>query len=272
MHCDTSRIDHAIIRENYLMLLGFPTASGRGYIPLRAIAREFFYFMYDPINEGQISANIPADANIGTAANTGITDLGFTVPSRPGSQYLTGKPSNAFFIQDLEEIYQLFWGVSPSILRVYLEAPASVGQKNIDIDHWQANKLQFGYIDGFDSPMLYPSINSEIIVPPQFDIALGYANATGATINPELLFYVNRLQVRVVEDTDLVMAMITGKTPTMIKTVGGITSFTYPADGIYGVAPIPLGATRTQVQQALGNDVALSGVPSSKSPRGRNRT
>ena len=234
------------------MLLGFPTAAGRGFIPLRCIAREYFYFMYDPIAEGQISQNIPADSAIGTSAQNGITDQGFTVPSRPGSLNMTGHPNNAFFVQDLDNMYQLFWGVAPSPIRIFLESPASVGQKNVDIDHWSANKLQFGYLDGFDSPMLYPSSNTEIIVPPQFDIALGYGNPTAQTINPLLLFYVNRLQVRLVWDVDLVMAMLTGRTPTVIKTIGGMTSFTYPADGIYGIAPIPLGANRTTVASVLG--------------------
>ena len=88
--------------------------------------------------------------------------------------------------------------------------PASTGQRNLDIDRWGTNSLQFGFVDGFDSPFLYPSPQSEIIVPPNVDFAIGYGNPTPVPADPMLMFVVNRLQTVVVNDVDLVLKMVWG--------------------------------------------------------------
>jgi hypothetical protein len=249
---DLSRIRDHVLKENYLTMLGFPTAGGRGYVPLRVRAREFFYAMYDPILEGQISSNVPADTAVGTTTNNGISDLGWVNPQQLGSSYMTGKPNNAFYVENENIVYQLFYGQSPSILRTFLEAPAATGQRNLDIDHWGANRAQFGWLDGFDSPLLNPSPQTELIVPPQFNFAIGYANPGPTAVNPLLLFIVNKLEVEVIKNPLLVSAMLSGKVPCAIKTIGGLTTFNYNVQGIYGIDPIPLGSTDAAIAAALG--------------------
>ena len=258
MHYDTTRIEKWLIKENWLILMGFPTSGGQGYVPLRCIAREQFYWMYDPIQEGQISANVPADANIGLSTNNGINDLGFQIPQMPGSQYMTGKPNNAFWVTNTDILYQLFMGIAPSILRIFLEAPAATGQRNPDIDHWGANRAQFGYIDGFDSPLMFPSATSELVIPPQFNIAIGYGNPGPQTVNPLLYFTTNKLKVEVVKDPYLVDAMLQGKVPVSIKTIGGLSSYSYNVENIYGIDPIPLGSSLQQIASALGVSLSRS--------------
>src|SRR5579875_2779776 len=104
-HIDKSRIEKYFLKENYLLLLGFPGAErGEVYGPLRGIAREYFEGMYDPIQEGQRSTKV-AD---GAGAN-GISDLGFISPTRLGSVFLTGPPFNAFYIRDTAQVYQMFF-------------------------------------------------------------------------------------------------------------------------------------------------------------------
>lgn len=256
---DLSWIDSTLLRENYLALLGFPVGGGsRGYIPLRVTAREQFYFMYDPLQEAQITAKVPA----GTGAN-GISDLGFVKPALPGSQYLTGKPFNVFEVSQNNHLYQLFMGIAPEPTRIFFELPATVGQRNLDIDTWASAKLQFGYIDGYDSPLLAPTPRGEIIIPPTMDIAWGYGNPIEQVIDPLLLFVVNRLQVDLVTDADLVERMLNGKVTAAIKTVGGLTSYTYSTSQVYGIEPLPLGATRDEVEAVLGPSPAGSQAPPS---------
>ena len=252
-YIDKSRIERYFLKENYLLLLGFPGAErGEVYVPLRVIAREYFEFMYDPIQEGQISAKVPAGAGV-----NGISDLGFVTPARLGSVFLTGKPFNAFYIKDTDQVYQMFFGIAPSALRVFLEAPSSTGQRNLDIDRWANSKQEFGYIDGFDSPLLYPSPESELIIPPEFDFSFGYGNPLPDPVSPLLLFIMNRLKVALVLDVALVEKMLAGSVPVAIKTVGGLSTYTYNISNVYKVNGIPLDATRQEIAAALGVPLAL---------------
>ena len=252
---DLSLIADHIWKENYLLLLGFPQPPpvSRGYVPLRVIAREFQYFMYDPYEEGQISAKIPAGAGL-----NGISDLGFTLPSLPGSQFLTGKPYNAFRVTDNSHLYQLFMGIAPSPMRIFMQFPATVGQKNLDLDSWASSKLEFGWFDGFDSPLLRPSPTGKLVIPPQIDIAWGYGNPTPEAVDPLLLFVLNRVQVAIVQDANLVEKMLDGRVKCAIETIGGLTQYTYPVDQIYGIDPLPLGADLTTITASIG------GAPSSQ--------
>jgi hypothetical protein len=264
-HIDKSRIEKYFLKENYLLLLGFPGADrGEVYVPLRVIAREYFEFMYDPIQEGQISTKVPA----GSGAN-GISDLGFISPTRLGSVFLTGKPFNAFYIKDTDQVYQMFFGISPSALRIFLEAPSSTGQRDLDIDRWANSKLQFGYIDGFDSPLLYPSPESELMIPPQFDFSLGYGNPLPEAVSPLLLFLVNRLKVALVLDVQLVERMLAGSVPVAIKTVGGLSTYTYNIPNVYQIQGIPLDASRQEIAAALNVPLtASSATPAASQRRG----
>lgn len=240
---DLSAIEDHIWLENYLLLLGFPT----GYVPLRVIRREQFYFMYDPIIEGQLTAPVPQ----GIGAN-GISDLGFVKPSLPGSIFLSGHPFNVLAVSKNSHLYQIFIGVAPSATRIFIELPATVGQKNLDVDTWASNKLQFGYFDGFDSPLLHPTPRGEVVIPPTMDIAIGYGNPLPYPISPLLLFVVNRLEVGVVTDPDLVEKMLNSRVPVSIRTIGGLTPYTYNIRQVYGIEGMPLGATRDEVEAGLG--------------------
>lgn len=246
---DTSRISSSLWKENFLILLGFPQPAPiyRGYVPLRVVAREFFYFEYDPRQEGQILSKVPAGAGV-----NGITDLGFVAPTLLGSNFLTGKPFNVFSIDDKSKMYQLFMGISPAALRVVKEMPASTAQNTLELDRWAANKMEFGWIDGFESPFLNPSPQSEIDIVPNIDFALGYANPIPFNVDPLLMFYVNHLQVAVVEDVNLVAAMLAGKVPVSIRTIGGLTTYNFPVDSTYDIEPIPLGASANEIAAALG--------------------
>jgi hypothetical protein len=245
---DLSRVEAASFKENYLLMLGFPN----GYVPLRVIAREHFIYMYDPLNEGQILGPVAA-ATIGYSAN-GISDLGYVQPQRLPSRHATGQPIDIFQIDmnHTDEMYQLFFGIAPSAIRVFINEPASTGQNNLVSFSWGPNNMAFGYIDGYISPLENPSPASEILVPPNMEFALGYANPLPNPVVPLLLFYVNRLKVNVVRDVQLVMKMLDGRVPVAIRTVGGLSSYTYKVNDVYKINPIALGSTEAEVRAALG--------------------
>jgi hypothetical protein len=91
------------------------------------------------------------------------------------------------------------------------------------------------------------------VIVPSIDFALGYANPLPFNVDPLLMFYVNHIQVAVVEDVNLVAAMLAGKVPVSIRTIGGLTTYNYPIDSVYGIQPIPLGASSSEIATALGS-------------------
>jgi hypothetical protein len=159
MTIDLSRIESHLWKEKYLILLGFPQPAPvyRGYVPFGVVASKFYYIEYDPLEEGQILSRVPA----GQGQN-GISDLCFQVLTLLGSNFLTGNPFNVFAIEDKSKMYQLFMGINRSALRVVKEFPASTAQNTLELDRWAANKLEFRWIDGFESPFLKPNPLSEI--------------------------------------------------------------------------------------------------------------
>jgi hypothetical protein len=251
---DLSRIEGVTFKENWLLLLGFPTRGGRAYVPLRVIGREFFFYEYDPIEEGQISVDVPAGVKNGAAANTSIDDLGFVQPARLSSQFLTGHPFDVFEIprSKRDRLFQLFYGIAPQDLRIFLNYPDTTGQRNLEIATWSSANAQFGYIDGYDSPTLYPSPQSEIIVPPALHFALGYGNLIPTPVNPLLLFWVNHLEVELITEIDLVERMLRGTVPVAIRTMGGLSSYTYNIEDVYGIPGVPLSATKEEIAAGIG--------------------
>ena len=239
---DLSRLEGSILKPNYLVLLGFST----GYVPLRVMKRQLVFYMYDPLVEGQISAPVPAGGGA-----TGVSDLGYVAPTRLPSQYISGKPFNVFINTKSDHLYQLYYGISPSGIRVFMNQPAQTGVRNLFEFTWLQSYLAFGYVDGFESPIDQPSPNTEIIVPPNSDFALGYANPLPYPVRPLLQFVVNELQVKTITDVDLIMKMIEGKVPASIKIVGGLEGMEYDVPAVYGINPIQFDYTPAEVQMAL---------------------
>jgi hypothetical protein len=240
---DLSRIEDLLLKENYLLLLGF---SGK-FVPMRIIKRELIIYLYDPIAEGMISAEVPA-----STSTDGVRNLGWVPPQRPSSSILPSRPTNVLAVTTKNRIYQLFYGIAPSACRVFKRLPAATAQENIEITNWDQSYPAFGFVDGFESPLDYPSPRTETFIPYGMDIEFGFANPLPYSIRPLLKFYINRLEIGIIKDVELVMKMLNGQVPCSIKTVGGISPFDYPIADNYAIGTISLGATRDEVARALG--------------------
>jgi len=236
--------DH-ILRPNDLALLNLPD----GLIPIRVLKTEFFQYQYDPVAEGQIPGEIPASASVDGAKN-----LGFQIPELLKSGIIAAQPVNVLRLDSPPAIYQVFVGIAPSYVRLFVALPSTASQKNLEIINWSSAYAAAGYIDGFTSPLYCPSPESEIIIPYGVDVALGYANPLFEPVRPLLMFYVNRVRFGVVADVDLILDMLDKRgrgERTFIKTVGGITGFTYPYRDTFRISPIPIGASREEVVRRL---------------------
>jgi hypothetical protein len=242
---DISLIEPVMLRENYLVFLIFPAPEKPGFIPLRVLQRELLFYQYDPVKEGVIS-NVPA-----STSTDGITNLGFVIPQRSGSNKIGTQPINVLRVTEKSHLYQVFVGIDPPQLRLYVAMPPERQQKSIDILFWSVGYSSFGWIDGFTSPIDAPSPLTEIIIPPDLDVAFGFANPLPVPVHPLLLFVVNRLRVGVVRDVETIVNVLEGRKPAALKTVGGLNEFPYNTKEYYGISPIPLDATRSEITRIL---------------------
>ncbi|MHB8552827.1 MAG: hypothetical protein ACYDAO_04485 [Thermoplasmataceae archaeon] len=252
---DLSEIEPAYIRENHIVGLGFPSSSNQEYVAVRCISRQRpTIYYYDPIAENMISAPIPASTSL-----DGITNHGFQRAQRPNSQFISGKP-NFVFVNDTTtsaslhgtggfgELLQIFFGVSPSYLRVSFEQPVGTPQISLPIAQATDSYNQFGAIPGSLTPIEKPGTISEVFVPPRLDFALGFYNDIPDTASPLFAFIVNRIKYQVIVDPDILYEVLNTSKFRSLHTVGGLTPFQYNIRGNFGVEPLTLGMNRSQIK------------------------
>jgi len=234
------RLDKVIVRENHNVGLGFKD----GYVFFRATHRELFPLLYDLF------------AEISDFAGAGAVEM-------TAAQYITAKElksdtlaaTNIFKIDEKDHLYQLFFGVSPSVLRVFPAYPRETEINQLDVGlHIQTYNI-FGFIDGFETPLNKPSPRSQLFVPYGPLIGFAFYNYAPYTIKPMMRFIVNRLKVEVITDVDLIMKILQRRVECTFATIGGIENPWGTSKANYqdwwNVQPVSLLATREEVAQAV---------------------
>ena len=251
---DISRIEDRIIKENYVFALGFPQSSaGTDWIVLRAVGvGKINYWQYDPIVEGMLASPIAASTSV-----DGITNHTFITPQRPSSKFVNGQPSFIFKVEPQPSskygfLYQLFFGISPDFLRVLFDQPANTSQMGLPSMSTSASYNQFGTILGRNTPIDRPGKDSEIMVPPGLDFAIGFVNDTPTQTSPLLVWVVNYLEYEKVSDPDIIYEVLHTTKYKGLRTVGGLTSYSYSIPNNFGQQPLKLGMTKAQIKDTLG--------------------
>ncbi len=252
---DLSKIEPALIKENHVIGLGFPTSSNQDYVVMRCIAREKpNIYLYDPIAESMISGAVPASTSV-----NGITNHGSLSAVRPNSQYIAGKPDFVFnnektTTQSIRgkggygELLQIFFGVSPSYLRVTFQQPFGTNHLALPTAQATDSYNQFGAILGQSTPIEQPDPISEVFVPPKLNFALGFYNDIPQTASPLFAFIVNRIRYQIVVDPDVLYEVLNTAKYRSLHTIGGLTSFNYDFIGNFGVEPLNLGMSKAQIK------------------------
>jgi hypothetical protein len=234
------RIRDYLLVENFLFGCGFKD----GWIFFRVERRETFPYLYD------LFAEIPDFAGAGRVAMD------------PG-QYVTAKElkcdtlaaTNIFLVKEKHHAYQIFYGVSPSETRVFPAYPVTTEINTLDVGAHLPSYPHFGFIDGFESPLDKPSPRSMLIIPYGPKIGFAFHNPSPNPIKPMMRFIINRLEVSVVKDVDLIMKILDRKIKVTLATIGGIDNpwGTAPSNYLdwWGVLPVRLGATRDEVERAV---------------------
>jgi len=234
------RLDKALVKENFNIGLGFKD----GYVFFRATHRELFPLLYD------LFAEISDFAGAGTVEMT-------------AAQYISAKElksdtlsaTNIFSVKEKDHLYQLFFGVSPSVCRVFPTYPRETEINQLDVGLHLSTYPVFGFIDGFESPLNKPSPRSQIFVPYGSLIGFAFYNYAPYSIKPMMRFIVNRLKVETIKDVELIMKILQRRVECTFATIGGIESPWGPAKSKYRewwkVDPVSLLATRDEVAGAV---------------------
>ena len=248
---DLSALDEEVIKENYIFALGFPNgANESNYVVLRCTLRpqNLNLWLYDPLAEGMLSSAIsPAKLQ------NGITGHTFVEPVLPSSKNMQTKPDFIFRNTSMGRhgiIYQLFFGISPEFLRVTLAQPFGTLQNALPIQTINSTYNQFGTINGWRTPIERPTPDSMIWVPPNLNFALGFINDVPESANPLIMWVVNRFQYEVVTDPAILEEVLNTRKYRALKTVGGISSFDYNIQANFGVPPLKLGMSLSQIKAA----------------------
>lgn len=232
------RLDKALVKENYNIALGF----SQGYIFYRVTHKELFPLLYDPF------------AEITNFAGAGTTDLAAaTYISAKEFPSSTLSSTNIFHVKQADHMYQLFFGISPSVCRVFPAYPRETEINQLDEGIHLSSYPIFGFIDGFESPFNKPSPRSQMFIPYGPLVGFAFYNYANYSIKPMLRFIVNRLQVEVIKDPDLIQKIIRRRVECTFATVGGLDNIWKAGQyrKWWDVDPINLLANREDILAAV---------------------
>lgn len=255
-----SDIGSAYIRENYIFALGFPQSSGdTEYVVMRAIATgKPNVWLYDPFAEGMLSNNgstIKNNSIVGSNSPNGISGHTYVEAQRPSSSNVIADKNFVFSVEPTRSkygyLYQLFFGISPSFLRVTFQQPFNTSQMGLPPQNPNSTYNQFGAILGDMTPLDKPGPISEVFVPPALDFGIGFINDTPRDARPLISWIVNYLKYEIVTDVDLVYEVL-HTTKYRPRTVGGVYGFSYSVRNYFGVDPVTLGMDKSSIQSAIG--------------------
>lgn len=225
--CGEDSIESHTLLENQRLLLMFP---GKGIIPLKILQKDYREYLYEelgPIGADEWKSHARLDIS---AENV----------------------DNLLEVKNKDRVYQVFYGISPSALRAYLGYPLEQSRGELDTIN-VASKSKFGYIDGFKSPIDNPSPDTELFIPYNLDVGFGWYNPlTYGIPEPRIDLRIYRYKTKLIKDVELISNLLSGRYASRIATLGGLTSFSYDHKDVWGINPIPLGSTSSQISNILG--------------------
>lgn len=224
-----------MVKENHNLGLSF----AEGFIFFKVKNRELVGLYYDPSQEIGSTAtilNIPA-ATFRDKQLLGSTSLANT--------------TNMFLVSKNFHIYQMFIGVQPSIAKVFIAAE-NTDQKEIDAGNWgTGSNYRFGYFDGRLSPFDAPGTHGELFVTKDMGYSFAVQNPLPYTISPTFNFVINRLDIAVIKDANIIQKMLQGIVPVRLAPIGGLSQPKYNMETAWKVKPITIDATIDEIKRAV---------------------
>lgn len=225
-------IEDLTLLENYFLALNFP---GSGIVPFRVLARE--QIVWDPyvIEYSSTESVFEADgwkdsSKIGHPTDTTVDSI--------------------FELTNSNHLMQLFCGIQHADVRAYLTYPEGKTRRNLDVKS-VSRKADFGFVDGSMSPYNDPQPVSEVWIPKSLDIGYSWYNRASVEQDVIVKWIINLYDVEILKNVDMVEKILNRRVECRIATLGGVDSFRYNVEGVFGVNPIPFGAGKDAISEAL---------------------
>lgn len=150
---------------------------------------------------------------------------------------------------------QTFMGIASSPIRVFRYYPSQDAIGNyLDGNkvHWggRQRKYDIGYVDGFMSPKNDPTYEGEFFFPPTASMLFTFMNPSSIPQTPEIKFYVNQMIMQPVSDANLAKKILDRVVPARRARAGAFNTGFKPQTKIFGVDPITLDATTSDLTGA----------------------
>ncbi len=227
---DFSDIEPRLLKENYIIGLNFP---GKGVVFFKVSAKEVIPYIYNEIAELGVNEFRNYD-RLGISANN---------------------ISNAFEVKHENILYQIFYGITPSAVRLYPSYPSEVPRGNLEIKNVFSRGL-FGFRDGFMSPFTKPNPITEFFVPYNTQVGWAIHNPLNDNAVPLINFLIGKYNIDLICDPVLIERILSGKKEARIATIGGVSVgevYKYDVSSVWGMQPIPLDASVEEIAGITAN-------------------
>ncbi len=186
-------------------------------VPFLCARNQTWKWPYNPVTQGALSAALAAAGSTPTFKNDVLFGLSGTATTINGVTNIFDTSTQ----QTLSEMYQVFYGLSSSHLRVWLKQPQSnfVGQADQNIVP-QSSYSDLGFFDGQMSPYWNPSAKTQFFSLFKLAPRWALANTAPWAVTPRFNFIVNRMLVNVVRDPTMIRAILNHKVPQTSVTIG----------------------------------------------------
>lgn len=243
MRTEFADITDSLLKANQLLVLALSEDS---YLPVRIRRVQISAMYYNFLNN--ISGFLPLGPTTLTTPPAGTQSF-FADSIQLGIKSIQNA-QDVFKISRSGEILQIFYGISPSTVRVMIRQPLQSYIFNLDTETAtiipQPSFIEMG-IDGFESPLKRPQPETETFIVGGMGTRVTMMNMSPLPASPSMNFIINRLQVEPIADAALIKAIIEGRTPAKIADIGAIdgdvtNQVNYSQYGVKGAL------TREQIQ------------------------
>lgn len=239
--CDDNEMAPKPLRENDLVLFNFGPAS---WVPMQVKRRKLTGVIYDPVLQGALGGVLaPNGATPGTGQVSSFQSN--VLLSLSSTQTSINGVTDIFQTFKDYEILQVYAGIAPNWVRVWVQQPGGTGQFTTQLDNNinpTSTYPDVGFFDGYEdgSPFVAPTRRGEFFTFANYSASFAFDNPHNIPASPRLNFLINRAFVTPVTDPKMMVRMFQRSVPVRTVSVGlPDTEQTFNGKAYGNITPIP---------------------------------